>query len=367
MSYFIFITCLLFLSVFGVSATIPEVPTDVQGVYLGKLDLIATCWQPAQRATYYQVLTVFPDLTTQYVNVTQPRFVLENLEDSLGTYAFAVRQWDGWNGKYSDFSEEITVEAQEAEVPKIENATIGMVISVNINETSTFTWTDAPKELSDSDDSSSINTCLTFTMETCLRVSQYKEWTTPESFVMDVRILESPIPETNRTETVYLKQHTIHYDKVHTEFLGYTNVSCRSVTSNQLQFDVEDLYKDYNYTYWVRAHLGGRFLGTYDEGSFKGTGYVEPVIVVYIPYYDTPVGVYLLTTGSLLALLLISFVLSIVCGWDRVVNDVAVRKDKMNKQKEAEMYEQIRGKLLTHSFINDRTQRRSTQQDLYPL
>ena len=57
-------------------------------------------------------------------------------------------------------------------------------------------------------------------------------------------------------------------------------------------------------------------------------------------------------------MLLDSFVFSLVCGWDRVVNDVAVRKDKMRKKKEADMYDQIKGKLLTESFINDQTQPR---------
>ena len=125
MLYFVIVFALV-VSIYRVSANISdaEVPTDVQGVYLRNLDLIATCWQPGQRATYYQVLTVFPDLTTQYVNVTEPEFVLENLEDSLGTYAFAVRQWDGV--KYSGFSEVITVNAEEVNMPKVENTTIGM-------------------------------------------------------------------------------------------------------------------------------------------------------------------------------------------------------------------------------------------------
>jgi len=234
---------------------------------------------------------------------------------------------------------------------------------VDVNETSTFTWADAPKELSASeqgeDETASPISCLTFTMETCLRVAEYNEWTTPETLVMDVRILEHFNNVTNRTETVYLKQHTIHYDQVHKEFLGYINVSCQTVSSDNLKFELEDLYKDYNYTFVVQVFLRGRLLGTFDQGLFTGTGYVPPATVKMEEiWYTSGIGVYILTTGALIFMLLTSFVFSLVCGWDRVINDVAVRKDKMRKKKEAEMYEQIRGKLLTESFINDQSQQR---------
>ena len=156
------------------------------------------------------------------------------------------------------------------------------------------------------------------------------------------------------TGTKYIKDHVIHYDQTHREFVGYKNVSCQTTKSKRARFQVEDLYKGFNYTYRIGVYNNRSFVGNLYEGMFVGTGYVP--IVVVVEDIVSPLGVYLLTCAALVFILLVSFVFSIAVGWDRVVNDVAVRKDKLRKMKEAEMGDKTGGRLLTEGFINNQTQ-----------
>jgi len=344
MSFFVvFMLALSFLSNnFGVSARFSgslAAPDNLEGVHLRSLDVIATCWRHLPGATKYEVQTVFPDLTTESFNVSQPGFVLQNVE--VDTYKFQVRQWSGVH--YSRFSNQITVDVQVGE----ENTTESMNYTVSANGNSTFTWADSP-EFGES------NNCYTYTMEVCIRIEQYNEFTTNESLVSDVRILDHFNEETNRTETLYLKQHTIYYDQPHRVFIGYANVSCQVVKSDEVRFNVKDLVEGYNYTYLVSVYQRGDHLGILYEGVFVGIEYVAPVVIT--KELVSPLGVYMITCGILILLLVLSFAFSMATGWDRVINDVAVKKDKMRKKKEGELDDVGRGKLLTEGYITEQAQ-----------
>jgi len=330
------------------------VPTDVNGEYISKINSIVICWQHMQGATQYQVQTIFPDGSTKLYNTSIHALVLKDVERG-SSYKFTVRH--SRDEGFARIASDLTVTTQN-----ITEVSGGMSVSVNVNDTSIFTWAETLK-MNNNKNNNNINNnnnnnntipCLTYTMEICQRVEVLREWTTNESLVSDVRILEHFDEETNRTSTVYLKQHTIHYEQTHVQFLGYDNVSCETHTSNQLHFACDGLTKGMNYTYRVSVYHAGRWVGAYEEGMFVATGYVAPVVVV--KELLTGLDIYLLACGILLTILMTAFVMSLVCGWDRVVNDVAVRKDKMRKAKAAEMDKKMKAKVLTEGFINDQTQ-----------
>jgi len=325
-----------------------DIPNDVNGVHVGDIGILL-CWEDVEGATAYQVQTIFPDNANKTFKVSQPGFVLKNAR-SNSTYSFRVRQWTGL--EFSKFSQEFTLTTElEEETYREAN------ISVDWNNTSTFFWEDTPTQLIDTNGTHPRLMCFTYSIETCLRVPSYREWTTNETLVSDVKLLGVYNDQTNKSEDIYVKNYTIHYDKHHILFVGYANISCDVVVSDQLRLDVDDLIKDTNYSYIARIYLGSRDIGMYDEGWFTHTGYIPPVIV--FEEFWTGIVIYLVACGILIGITLLSFLLAIICSWERLMSDLAVKKDKMKTQRQKEMDKKLKAKLLTDNYINSQTARQA--------
>lgn len=335
-----------------------EAPTTLDGLDFKGMGVLIT-WMSSNDAQGYQVLIKYPDGTNSTADVTKTHFVLRKVMPR-SIYSFRVRGWSGF--EHGPFSTKLYVKTLPKAVSNDGADTGSFNLTVNQNQTLLLKWNYSAK-LPSSSGEYRRNTRLyelKYVLKTCQLEPVYFTWTTNETLVSDVHILNW----VNQNNTVTkirktYKNYSIHYDKEHQRFLYYRNVSCKehermTDTDDELKYEIDGLIIKDDYTYYVQLYFDDVLIEELFSGNFTVPRYVVYVAPVVMNIFQGVVT-YGIVCGILIVILIVSFFFAWCCQWNLLMADVHSRKARIYNEREQAKADEVRPQLLTESFINDRT------------